>query len=429
MSAPLSLRLYRGASRLAGPALRLLLARRAARGKEDPARLAERYGGGEDVRPDGPVLWLHGASVGEALALLALLDAVRAARPGLGGVLTTGTLASARLVAPRLPPGFVHRFAPLDVVPWVARFIDRWQPDLAVRIDSEIWPATLSLLAERGVATVLVNARLSEGSAQRWARLPGLARHLLRGFTAIAAQDVETRDRLAALGADPSALGVGGALKAAVAPPAADAAVLRGLRDAIGSRPVWLAASTHPPEEGLALDAHARAAPSRPGLLTLIAPRHPDRGEAVAAEAAARGLRVERRSAGQGPEGAEVYVADTLGEMGLWYRLAPFAFVGGSVAPMGGHNPYEPAALGVALAAGPSTQNFAEAYRALAAADALCAVGDGAALGQALLDALTPEGALTPAAAAAAGRGRVALATDPGPLAAATALVLRHLPA
>jgi 3-deoxy-D-manno-octulosonic-acid transferase len=426
MTEPLPLRVYAAAAWLARPVLRLLLLRRVARGKEEADRLAEREGFGPVARGRGPVLWLHGASVGETLALVALIGALRVQRPDLGGVVTTGTVTAARLVGPRLPMGFVHRYAPLDAGPWVARFLDAWRPDLAVRIDSEIWPVTLGLMARRGVPVVLVNGRISAASARRWAWLPRSARYVMAAHVAIAAQDSASLERFAALGAPRDRLSLPGALKAAMDPPEADPVALAAVRRAIGARPVWLAASTHAPEESLALAAHKAAA--MPGLVTLIAPRHPERGAAIAAEARAAGLRTARRAAGEDPAGADVYVADTLGEMGLWYRLAPFAFIGGSVAPMGGHNPYEPAALGVGLAAGGDTRNFAEAYGALAAAGALATAEDAAALAAALVAALDPAGGLRPEAAAAAARGRAALAPDPEPLARAAALVLRHLP-
>ena len=424
----LPLALYRVASRLAGGPLRLLLAVRARRGKEDPARLSERRGLGQAPRPAGPVLWLHGASVGETQALLALMAALKERRPDLGGVLTTGTVTAGRLVEGRLPEGFVHRYAPLDVWPWVARFLDRWRPDLSVRIDSEIWPATLTLLARRRVPVVMVNARLSARSLGGWQRLPATARRVFGMLTAVAAQDEASASRFAALGVVPARLVHGGALKAAAEPPSADPAALAVLRAGLAGRPVWLAASTHPPEEAMALGAHKAVAGGYPGLLTLIAPRHPDRGPEIAAAATALGLRVARRGAGEPVGNAEVFVADTLGEMGLWYRLAPFAFIGGSVAPLGGHNPYEPAALGVALAAGPDTANFGEAYAALDRAGAVARINDAASLAAALTAALAPDGQLTAAGHAAALAGQGALAVDPAPLVRAVELVLAHLP-
>jgi len=505
---------YLAASRLAAPLARLLLARRAARGKEDKARLGERMGRPGLPRPDGPLVWLHGASVGEALAALALIARMGAARPGLQFLLTTGTLTSARMVAPLMPPTARHQFAPLDAWAFVTRFLAHWRPDLAARIDSELWPATLVATAQaatwraahgrarrdargsgigeaqaaggagvsgaggadvsgaaradvmvtggadvvgaggadvvvaggadvvvaggdgaarraardpagawRGAPLALVNGRISARSQRGWAWAPGMARALMARFSLILAQDAASAARFMALGADPARVRVGGALKAAAPPPAADPEALASVRAAAGARPVWVAASTHAPEEALALAAHAQSA--IPGLLTIIAPRHPERGAAVAALARGAGLTVTRRSAGQGIDGAAVHVADTLGEMGLWYRLAPFAFIGGSVAEIGGHNPYEPAALGAALAHGPHVANFADAYAALDGAARR--VTDAGELAAALVWALAPGGGLTPQAAAAARAGAAALAPDTDALDAAAASLLALL--
>jgi 3-deoxy-D-manno-octulosonic-acid transferase len=388
-----------------------MLRRRAARGKEIAGRLAERRGVASRQRPEGPLIWIHGASVGEGLAAVALAAHIGARRPDLSFLLTTGTATSAELVGSRLPPRSVHQFAPLDAVPWIARFLDHWRPDVCARIDSDLWPATLTLSAARA-PTALVNGRISERSARSWRWAPGMAGALMRSLSLILTQDAESRARFAALGADPSRLTVGGAIKAAAPPPPADARALAQLRNATAGRPIWLAASTHDPEERLVVDAHAMA--GLRGLLTVIAPRHPARGAEIAAAAREAGLTVALRSAGEGPERADVYVADTLGEMGLWYRLAPLAFIGGSVAVVGGHNPYEPAALGVALAHGPHVANFAEPYRELA--PFVRRIADAADLAKAVRWALKPAGGASAEALAAGAGARAVLAPDPGPL-------------
>ncbi len=427
------LALYLGLSRLAAPAARLLLRRRLARGKEEAARLPERMGVASTPRPPGRVVWLHGASVGEGLAALALIARMRAARPSLRFVLSTGTVASARLLGPRMPEGAIHHYAPLDALAFVERFLAHWRPDLCARIDSELWPATLWASARSGATLALVNARMSERSAQGWRRggppARAMAAALLSRFDAILAQDADGAARLVALGAPVGRVRVGGPLKAGAPPPDCDAAALARLRDALAGRPVWLAASTHPGEEALALAAHRDAAAALPGLLTLIAPRHPERGHEIAATLAASGLRVARRAAGEGPDGADLYVADTLGEMGLWYRLAPFAFIGGSLAGPGGHNPYEAAALGALTAHGPHVSSFTEAYAALAAAEAALPICDAVGLGAALRAALRPDGGLTAEACAKAETGRRALAADPAPLDAAAEALLGLLEA
>jgi len=416
MSRALSLSAYLALSRAAAPACDRLLARRLALGKEDPARIAERRGEPGAPRPDGPLVWLHGASVGEGLVALTLARRLRAGPRAPTVLLTTGTRTSAEVIGSQTPAGVIHQYAPLDAAAYVARFLDHWRPAAAIRVDSELWPATLALAHRRGVRLGMVNARVSALSARRWARwAPGLARAVLAPMALALAQDADSAARLRALGA---AVAVdGGALKAAAPPPDADPAALEALRAAVGGRAVWAAVSTHSGEDAAALDAAA----GRPDLLTLIAPRHPERGAEIAALAAARGLRVARRSAGEGAADADVYVADTLGEMGLWLRLAPVAFVGGSLVPVGGHNPYEPAALGAAILHGPHVASFADAYRALADARAAWAVRDAAGLGEALRAALADGGAEARRRADAA---RAALAGDPAALDRAAAAVL-----
>jgi len=379
-----------GATLLA-PALRLHLRRRARQGKEIPGRLPERLGHGA-ARPPGRLFWLHAASVGETLSLLPVLEAMAAAAPDLHLLLTTGTVTSARLLASRLPealrPRVQHRFLPLDVPLWCTRFLRGWQPDAAAFVESELWPNLLRATARQGVPMALVNARMSATSARRWGWAPGLGRQVLGGFRLVLAQTQADAARLTGLGA--SRVQCLGNLKDAAPPLPADPAALAALRQAVGRRPLWLAASTHPGEEAQVLAAHAAMAPRLPGLLTIIVPRHPERGAAVAAEASAAGLVATQRSRGHlpGPETA-VYVADTLGELGLFYRLARLAFIGGSLVPHGGQNPLEPARLGCAIMLGPHSWNFADPVGRLLAAEAALPVADTAALAATALDVLT----------------------------------------
>jgi 3-deoxy-D-manno-octulosonic-acid transferase len=406
-----ALMLYRALSALAAGPARLLLARRLKRGKEDPARIAERLGHASAPRPAGPLVWLHGASVGESLSLLTLIEALRAARPDLSVLMTTGTVTSAHLMAARLPKGALHQFVPLDVGPAVARFLDHWRPDLAIWAESELWPRLVTDTHARGVPMALVNARMSQGSARNWRRFaPGMARALLGAFDAVGAQDDAIAARLAALGT--RAPMVTGTLKGGVAPP--DLPDVRAaMAQAVAGRPIWLAASTHEGEETLVAEAHRIAASCVPGLLTLIAPRHPDRGPAIAALLTAAGMQVSRRGTGHdlpGP-GDEVHILDTLGEMGAWLRLAPAAFIGGSLVRVGGHNPHEPAALGTAILHGPHVANFAPDYAALDGAGG--AVQVGADLGDAVARLLTDPAArdaMTMAARAALPDGSAARA-------------------
>ncbi len=376
---------WRIAAAALAPVLPLHLALRRRRGKEVAGRLHERRGLGAE-RSEGRLFWLHAASVGETLSALPVIEAMAAADPALRFLVTTGTVTSAELLRARVPPALAprlaHRFAPLDVPAWAGRFLDGWRPDAGAFVESELWPNLLAAARARGIPLSLVNARMSARSAARWRRAPGLVRTALASFRLVLARSEADRANLAALGA-PGAL-CWGDLKAAAPPLPADPAALAALREAIGDRPVFLAASTHPGEEALAIAAHRALAPAHPALLTLLAPRHPERGPAVAAEAAAAGLATTRRAVGEpvGP-GTAVHVADTLGELGLFYRVASVALVGGSLVPVGGHNPLEPARLRCPILLGPFTGNFEEPVARLLAAGGAVQVAPDAALGKA----------------------------------------------
>ncbi len=376
-------RLYRLLTDLGEPVIRLYLARRIRRGKEDPDRIAERFGRPSRPRPPGPLIWLHAASVGEAFSVLALMERLLATRPGLALLVTSGTVSSARLLAGRLPAGAFHQFAPVDRLAWVQGFLDHWRPDLAIWVESEFWPNLVGETQRRGIPMALVNARLSDRSFRRWQRLPALVGPLLRGFAVALGQDSAQAERLAALGAL-GAKSVGN-LKFAAAPLPADPAKLEELRRSIGDRPVWLAASTHPGEEAIAAAAHRRLKVRFPDLLTIIAPRHAPRAPEIIGALSAMGLRVAQRSRGEAPDPAtEIYLADTMGELGLLYRAVGIAFLGGSLVPIGGHNPIEPAQLDTAVLTGPALFNFAAVYEAMFAAGAALRVTDEADLAEAV---------------------------------------------
>jgi 3-deoxy-D-manno-octulosonic-acid transferase len=419
--------LYRGASTVAGPAARALIARRLSRGKEDPARWSERLGHPSAPRPAGPLAWLHGASVGEALSLLTVIDGLREARPDIAILMTTGTVTSARLMAVRLPAhssaGAIHQFAPVDAMGAVRGFLDHWRPDLAIWAESELWPVLVTETQARGIPMALVNARMSAKSARGWARFaPGMARELLGAFDVIAAQDGDIAARLVGLGA--RAPVVTGTLKGGVAPPDLPQARAELIAAAAG-RPVWLAASTHDGEEAAVAEAHRIAAARIPGLLTLIAPRHPERGPAILAALRAQGLAASRRGEGApGPDDA-VHVLDTLGEMGAWLRMVPVAFIGGSLVPVGGHNPHEPAAIGAAILHGPHVANFAPDYAALTAGGGAQEVRGAADLGAAVSHLLTDLAACVAMAEAA----RAALPDGAAAKAATMALLAPLSPA
>ncbi|MDH3234261.1 MAG: 3-deoxy-D-manno-octulosonic acid transferase [Alphaproteobacteria bacterium] len=375
--------LYAVGARALGPAIRLFLVLRRARGKEDPERMAERLGHAGRPRPGGPLIWLHGASVGEALSALPLIDRLLAANGTCSVLMTSGTVTSARLMAQRLPERAFHQYVPVDLPRAVARFLDHWRPDLALWLESELWPNMIRAAAARDIDMVLINGRLSARSFARWRRAPGFARSLLGAFKRCLAQSDVDAERFAALGAREVACL--GNLKFANTPlPVGDDA-LEGLRAGLGARPLWLAASTHPGEETIVAEAHRKLRARHPTLLTVIAPRHPGRGPAIAAEIASSGLQVARRASDETPETAtDIYLADTLGELGLFYRLAPIAFVGGSLVPHGGQNLLEPAQLDCAILHGPAVFNFEAIAAAMKAAGASEMVRDAASLAEAV---------------------------------------------
>jgi 3-deoxy-D-manno-octulosonic-acid transferase len=362
---PRALRAYRFLSTAAAPLSPLLLAVRRRRGKELAERLGERRGEPEFERPAGPLVWLHAASVGELASVLPLI--ARIAEREVAMLVTTGTVTSGELAGERLPPRVIHQFVPLDVPRYVRRFLDHWRPDLALFVESDLWPNRIIEAGRRRVPMILVNGRLSENSYRRWQLLPAAIVNLLQRFDLCLARSAADAERLAALGAPH--IVTAGDLKLDVPAPPCNDTELKALRLAIGQRPVIAAASTHEGEESAMLDAHARLRANFPDLLTLIAPRHPERGAGVAEQAAAAGLRAGLRTRGKLPTPAtNVYVADTVGELGLIYRMAPVVFVGGSLVRHGGQNPIEPAKLGAAILHGPHVWNFAEIYAALDAA-------------------------------------------------------------
>ncbi len=389
--------LWHGAATLLAPGLRVMLRRRLVRGKELPGRLAERRGIDPTPRPPGRLIWLHAASVGETMSALPVIEALQAGAATI--LVTTGTVAAAGLLAQRCP-GVMHRFVPLDVPRWVGRFLDHWRPDAAAFLESEMWPNLLAASQARGVRLMLLNGRLSTRSQAGWARAPGFGRRVVGAFDVVWAQSDADAARLQALGA--RCVRSPGDLKFAAAPLPVDPAALARLGAQLGDRPRWLAACTHPGEEAIAAAVHHRLAPSHPGLLTAIAPRHPDRGPAVAAE-----LGAGRRGAGDDPPPGGLWVADGLGEMGLLYRLFPAVFMGKSLdAEGGGHNPLEPARFGCALATGPAMAYHANATAVMTRAGGLATVGNEAALAE-WVDAMLRD----PAARQAAGRAARAVAS------------------
>jgi 3-deoxy-D-manno-octulosonic-acid transferase len=330
--------------------------------------------------------------VGEALSLLQMIRRMGEERPDMSFLLTTGTVTSASLLATRMPPRTLHQFVPLDVRPWMERFLDHWSPSLAVLTESELWPALITACWQKKIPLALINARMTDRSFRRWKSFgANAARSLLARIANVQAQDEASAKRLLELGLPENRLEVTGTLKEGSAALPHDDAELARLTAVTQGRPLWLAASTHDGEEVFAARAHAHALRSWQRLLLVLVPRHPERGPAIAAALRGAGWKVAQRSEDETiqPE-TQVYVADTLGELGLWYRLCPVSFVGGSLVPVGGHNPFEPAALGSAILHGSHVENFSEIYDRLTLAKGARLVDD-PGLGTALSAALEPD--------------------------------------
>jgi 3-deoxy-D-manno-octulosonic-acid transferase len=361
----MTLRVYRKLSFAMVPLAPAVIKRRLKLGKEDPERVSERRGMSADIRPSGPLVWIHGASVGEVLAAAALIEKLRALN--LRILVTSGTVTSAAIVAKRFPPDVIHQYVPYDSPRYVARFLDHWRPSLALFIESDLWPNLILSSAARRLPMVLINGRMSHRSFPRWRRVSGTISALLGRFDICLAQSQVDAERFSALGSR-NVLTTGN-LKLDVPAPPADPAKLEKLMAVTRGRPIVLAASTHPGEEELLADAHRTLAGYFPQLLTVIVPRHPNRGELVARTIGATGLNVALRSREELPTAVtDIYVADTMGELGLFYRLAPIVFMGGSLVEHGGQNPIEAVKLGASIVHGPHVFNFTDVYEALDAA-------------------------------------------------------------
>jgi len=362
---PITLRAYRRAMSAATPLAGLWLKRRLRRGKELQERLTERHGQSTLARPKGPLVWLHGASVGELTAVFPLIEQLRQQQVRV--LVTSGTVTSAAVVRERLPEDVIHQFLPLDAPRFVHRFLAHWRPDLGLFIESDLWPNLIMASAKARVPLVLINGRMSEQSFKGWRALKRTAAALLGKFDLCLAQSAVDAERFSQLGMP--AVQVTGNLKLDVPAPPADDAKLAVLQTALTDRQILVAASTHPGEDEAIIEAHRRIRKQRPRLLTIIVPRHPHRGKEILERAVASGSRGMLRSRGVLPDArADIYVADTIGELGLFYRLADVVFMGGSIVEHGGQNPIEAAKLARPILHGPHVSNFADIYAALDAA-------------------------------------------------------------
>jgi 3-deoxy-D-manno-octulosonic-acid transferase len=386
-------------TRLAGPLGAAIVGARRRRGKEDPARFSERLGRPSAVRPDGPLIWVHAVSVGEAMAAMPVIDRLIAG--GTGVLVTTVTTTSAALVGHRLRPGLIHQFAPLDLAGPVDRFLGHWRPDLALFVESEIWPVSIARLADHGIPLVIANARLSPRSFGGWKRAAPAAKAVFRRMSLVLAQTDDDAARFSRLGAPDVA--TFGNIKFDAGLPDAGATDLAALEAGIGGRPLLLAASTHPGEDEVVLSAFLKLREKRPNALLTIVPRHPVRGADIALLSEAAGLATRRRGAGELPDADTlVYVADTLGELGAFFRLSTVVLMGGTfIAGIGGHNLIEPARLGAAVVSGPHFSNWLDIYAAFADAGGLAIVQTPDELSEAVLALLDDPVRRTAQAAAA----------------------------
>ncbi len=417
------LKIYRGAMSLLRPLAPLLLKVRERRGKEDPRRKPERLGRATAARPKGVLAWVHAASVGETNAVLPVIEGLCRARPDLSVLLTTGTVTSAGLAERRLPERCLHQYVPLDAPEYAARFLDHWRPDLAVFTESEIWPSLILETSARHIPLALVNARLSHRSRRRWQRNKSMAHPLFNRFDVVLAQNERLAMGFSVLGAR-NVHSVGNLKIDAPAPPV-ELGELERLRGALGARPGFVAASTHEGEEDIIAEAHRELSRTFEGFCTIIAPRHPERGTAIADRLREFGLSVAQRSLGTLPNArTDVYVADTIGELGTLYALSPIAFIGGSLVDRGGQNPIEAVHHGVAVLTGPHWQNFRDAYRTLMRHEATIEVEDARSLAAAVTHLLQSPSELARMQAGAT----QALATLSGALEKTVVTLLGYLP-
>lgn len=332
------------------------LMRRKSRGKEHETRFEEKLGQITVKRPKGKLIWFHAVSIGESLSIISLIHRIRKDDPDVNILVTTSTLASEKLMAQRLPERCIHQFAPLDF-PWIVKaFLDHWKPNAVLWVESEFWPNKLLNVTKRGIPLILLNGRISERSYKFWGAFPTTIKKLLGFFSLIVVQSEEFLTSFKKLGAK-NVLTFGD-LKFFNIPVPVNESDLKALKQSIGSRPFWLAASTHHGEEEIVLHIHKRLKKKHPNLLTILLPRHPERAKDIL-KRTSLSKKIKQRSQGQMIDDAtDVFLVDTLGEVGTFYKLSPIVFVGGSLVPVGGHNILEPAHFDCAIIHGKHMGNF-----------------------------------------------------------------------
>lgn len=382
---------YGVATRALGPLTPLILKRRAKKGKEDPARQNERHGKPTLARPEGQLFWLHGASVGESLMLQPVIHRLLETRPKAHVLVTSGTMTSAEILARQLPERAFHQFAPLDYPKAIDGFLDHWKPDLAIWAESEIWPNLVRKTKTRAIPMALLNARFSEKSLEGWSKRKKSAQALIGSFDLIMAADTATADGLTWILGKP--VEAAGNLKDAAAPLPVDKAELKILKSQTSRRTIWCAASTHKDEDEFVLAAHKDVLAKYKSGLLILAPRHPERSADIQKILKTQNMSFAVRSKGEAiSRDTQVYLFDTIGEMGLAYRLSKLSFVCGSLIDgLSGHNPLEPARLGNAVLTGSHIASFADSYMAMIAFNAAERVLDPNALGQIITDILSDK--------------------------------------
>ena len=361
----LALHIYRSLSWTLTPLVKLYLQSRLKKGKEDRARFQERWGYPSQVREiNRPLIWIHAVSVGEAVSTLPLFKILHQECRDAQLLLTTATVTSAKVMEKRLPPYVIHQFAPLDLPQVITRFLEGWEPDLAIGVESEIWPNMLTLTQERGIPTILLNGKLSERSFKRWKLLPALISPIFNKMALIGAQTSADARRFQALKAQH--VEVMPNLKLLSEPLTVDESALKELKSQVGKRPHFCAANTHPGEDEIIIGVHQDLKKQYPNFLTILVPRHPKRAEEIRARIESQGLKVAQRSLDEAiAENTDIYLADTLGEMGLFYAISSVVFLGATLIPKGGHNPIEPAQLGAFVLHGPHTYSNPRLYEYL----------------------------------------------------------------
>ncbi|MEP2533121.1 glycosyltransferase N-terminal domain-containing protein [Shimia sp.] len=357
----LMLRAYLALRPALQPLMRVILRRRVAQGKDTQARAGEKLGHATLARPGGTLVWLHAVGLGEVLALRPLILAMSEQRPDLSFLITSTARSSAKVAGANLPPNTLHQFLPLDGPNFVNAFLDHWRPDLAVWSEQDVWPGAVMDIANREIPQAYINARITAEGFRRRARLGRLNSDILSRFLLVGSQNQETVHFLAQLGANDVQLFP--SLKPAAPALVHDPDSLRNLQTGLSGRKVWVAASTHEGDEAVALAAQSHIFAEDPARLLILAPRIPARASEIAAELNRLNISFAQRSKNDRMDASTaVYLADTFGELGLWYRLADHALIGNSFQGRGGHNPWEAICLGVPVICGPDTQNFEDDY-------------------------------------------------------------------